>query len=137
MKTTLFSALVFDILLYSLSVYAVDIANFEEYDCDWNEMMIACRDQPERVCCGFPQTATATWSVGFRGLGEGDIATWFHEGPAGPNGVRNHCGGLRKSQVMMGDTAGEICMSVGLHELHESNDGANWYSFTLTLTLSS
>ncbi|KAG4430007.1 hypothetical protein IFR05_014509 [Cadophora sp. M221] len=39
MKTTLFLALALDILLYSLFVYAVDIGNFEEYDCDWNEIL--------------------------------------------------------------------------------------------------
>ena len=115
---------------------AVDIGNFEEVDCDWNELLIGCRGQPERICCGFPQTLINTWSVGFRGLQEGDIATWFHEGPRypvlpspgnpNPRPVRNHCGGIRRAQVMMGEHNGALCMNVPDGEHHEDNDGANW-----------
>lgn len=125
-KATLALAVALGVIMGSTSISAVDIGNFEDLVCAPEELLVGCYDQPERVCCGFPQRATSTWAVGFQGLGEGDIATWFHEGPTLANGAINHCGGTRRSQVMMGDTAGEICMSVGDDDARESNDGANW-----------
>lgn len=123
-------------LLFQITA-AVDIGSFEEIGCDdWGWLNARCQEHPERICCGFPQRLTGTWSVGFRGLSEGDIATWFHEGPSTPvpatpqnphpNPIRNHCGGIRRSQVMMGSHSGVICMDAPAEGPHESNDGANW-----------
>lgn len=111
-------------LFMTTSVAGVDIANFEEVDCDWSEIMIFCLDQPARVCCGFPQRATTTHSVGWRGLSQGDIATWF-TGQRLMDGTTNHCA-QRRNQVMAGPPPGEVCMSVQAGERHYDNDGANW-----------
>jgi len=132
------------ILSWSTVVYGVDIATFDEPGCDMtnNSRQFTCPHQPEHICCGFPSIMTETDAVGFSELGEGDIATWFHEGqptpvaptPGNPNPrpIRNHCGGIRRSQVMMGSMRGQLCMNA--HEdVHAavSDDGANWYGIIL------
>ena len=80
---------------------------------------------------------TESESVGFDNLGEGDIATWFHEGPStpapptpanpNPRPILQHCGGIRRSQVIMGAMHGRLCMNAHEDVHHAvSNDGANW-----------
>jgi hypothetical protein len=108
----------------AINVGAVDIGSFEEFNCDWSELQGNCPDQPERTCCGFPSTLTVTISVGWRGLSEGDIATWFHSSMHGS--TYNYCGGVRRSQVMMGSAPGIVCMSERDNHPLVSNDGANW-----------
>jgi len=136
-------------VLLVTAVSAVDIGNFEEANCDWSELMISCPGQPVGVCCGFPQRLTETWSVGFRGLSEGDIMTWFHGTLVGKHrflhthlptywkdlltsrvsgNVQHYCGNQRKNQIMAGNMGGVYCMNWNPNNNlpRESNDGANW-----------
>jgi hypothetical protein len=107
----------------ALFVKGVDIGSFEEDSCDFNHLVQGCTGQAERICCEFASRLTSTWSVGWRGLSEGDIGTWFH--PAANGAQINHCA-TRRAQAMAGAGPGILCITANDGLPLVSNDGANW-----------
>lgn len=119
------SGLAVVVLFLGTAVHSVTISGHSDQGCDDADREQICANQAERICCEFgPTRLTATQSVKFRDLSQGDIATWFHADDLGPRHI--YCGGIRKSQVIMGNVPGVLCMEIDNDVLAESNDGANW-----------